>query len=138
MAAPLSIAEKSLIEMLWLEGYRSDHIQLKMQRNFGREMSLQAVSNHAARMGLPTRHRHYIIDGAQKDEVYYDMSAIISPNSKRRKCLRCRNEFLSYHAGNRICATCKSEDNSDVGLYTVSSVANSFGSHTVKRVTDDV
>lgn len=36
------------------------------------------------------------------------------PNTKIRKCLRCKKDFKSWGAGNRICTVCKPRlDNSD-------------------------
>lgn len=37
-----------------------------------------------------------------------NLSGYIKPDkrTKQRSCLRCRSDFRSYHAGNRICDRC--------------------------------
>jgi hypothetical protein len=94
------------------EGYTHGTIAGMLRTEFGSDrtgMALQRLFCALRRDGLvvETVEDHDRQDVRRRALVREQQAELKAANSLRRSCLRCRGEFDSHGAGNRICEDCK-------------------------------
>lgn len=119
--AGYSEEELDLIKTMWLQGHHSNDISAALKDQHKTDRKPGAISTLASRMGLPPRHqqRRKVKVGEEDKltgEALYDVETD-NPNAKMRPCIRCREDFHSSHAGNRICTPCKNSNEYDEVSY---------------------
>lgn len=102
------------LRQMWLSGSSDAELTASLGR------SANAIAIKAHRLGLPPRAEAVAaLAGEQANpppprRSKADIGEIPltrpKPTAKIRKCLMCRSDFWSSHAGERICGDCKSTD----------------------------